>query len=53
MGQSKQEGEESWLVEGMAHAKALHWEESWQRAYRIVSKEEGGQDKAETVEMES
>lgn len=46
MGQSKQEGEES-SPEGM------HWAESWRRACRVVSQEEGGQDKAEKVEMES
>lgn len=51
MGQSKQKGEES-TPEGMAHAKALHWEESWRSAYRVASQEEGGQDKAEKVEME-
>lgn len=36
-------------VEGTARAKALCWEESWQKVWSEVSKEEGVQDEAADV----
>ena len=42
------EGRAVW-VEGTACAKALCWEESWQRVWSEVSKEEGVQDEAAEV----